>query len=364
MNGDRRYLGEYGSSESKQAYHALIAEWESNGRVLSVSLDELTIAELVARYWVFVEEYYRKPDGTPSPEVAHLRRGLRPVVMLYGATRAADFGPRALKAVREWMVKRRQARRDINRQVGRVRRMFKWAVGEELLRPDVLQALQAIDGLKRGRCAAKETRAIKPVPDAFVDAVRPHVTRQVWAIIELQRLTAARAGELVVLRPVDLDMTGRVWLYRPSDHKNAYRNHDRVIYIGPRAQDVLAPFLAGRALDTYLFSPREAVAETRAANATSCRRLDQLDALQKTERRVRDHYDVASYRRAIARATKVAGVPPWHPHQLRHNAATALRKEFGIEGAQVLLGHKHADITQIYAETNHDKGLAIAQRVG
>ena len=360
----RHYLGTLGSSESKQAYHALIAEWESNRQSLPVPCDELTITELVARYWVFAQEYYRKPDGTTSPEVAHLRRGLRPVAMLYGDARAGDFGPRALKAVRQWMVKRRQARRDINRQVGRIRRMFKWAVGEELLRPDVLQALQAVDGLKRGRCAAKETEAIKPVPDAFVDAVRPHVARQVWAIIELQRLTTARAGELVVLRSVDLDTTGRVWLYRPSDHKNAYRDHDRVIYIGPRAQAVLRPFLADRAVDAYLFSPREAVAEIKAANATTRRRPDQPPNPRKTDRKVRERYDVGSYRRAIARACKVAGGPPWHPHRLRHNAATALRKEFGIEGAQMLLGHKHADVTQIYAETNHDKALAIAQRVG
>src|SRR6476646_5133730 len=40
----------------------------------------------------------------------------------------------------------------------------------------------------------------------------------------------------------------------------------------------------------------------------------------------------------------------WHPHQLRHNAATRFRREFGLDVAQVLLGHKTLAVTQVYAE--------------
>ena len=50
-------------------------------------------------------------------------------------------------------------------------------------------------------------------------------------------------------------------------------------------------------------------------------------------------------------------VPHWHPHQLRHTAATRLRKEFGIELTRVILGHTSAEVTTIYAE--RDIGLAI-----
>lgn len=39
----------------------------------------------------------------------------------------------------------------------------------------------------------------------------------------------------------------------------------------------------------------------------------------------------------------------WHPHQLRHNAATYLRKEFGLETARIILGQRSAAITEIYA---------------
>lgn len=29
----------------------------------------------------------------------------------------------------------------------------------------------------------------------------------------------------------------------------------------------------------------------------------------------------------------------WHPHQLRHNAGTYIRREFGLDVARVILGH-------------------------
>ena len=51
-------------------------------------------------------------------------------------------------------------------------------------------------------------------------------------------------------------------------------------------------------------------------------------------------------------------------HQLRHSAATYLRKEFGLEAAQILPGHARAAVTQIYAEVNHAKALEIAAKIG
>jgi integrase len=54
----------------------------------------------------------------------------------------------------------------------------------------------------------------------------------------------------------------------------------------------------------------------------------------------------------------------WHPHQLRHNAATRLRKEFGLEAAQVILGHKTLAVTEIYAEKNVEAAKKIMGEVG
>jgi integrase len=54
----------------------------------------------------------------------------------------------------------------------------------------------------------------------------------------------------------------------------------------------------------------------------------------------------------------------WHPHQLRHNAATELRKEFGIEAARIILGHRSAAITEVYAEKDEQEAIEAITKVG
>jgi integrase len=77
-----------------------------------------------------------------------------------------------------------------------------------------------------------------------------------------------------------------------------------------------------------------------------------------------DRYTVASYRHAIQVACDKAGVPRWHPHQLRHNAATWLRREFGLEIARVVLGHSSPVVTEMDAEMDRQKAIAVIERVG
>jgi integrase len=57
-------------------------------------------------------------------------------------------------------------------------------------------------------------------------------------------------------------------------------------------------------------------------------------------------------------------VSPWHPNQLRHLRATEARRAFGLEAAQVLLGHSRADVTQIYAEKNEALAAMVAAKIG
>jgi integrase len=49
----------------------------------------------------------------------------------------------------------------------------------------------------------------------------------------------------------------------------------------------------------------------------------------------------------------------WHPNQLRHTHGTEVRRLYGLEAAQVALGHSQANITQVYAE----RDLSLAERV-
>jgi len=329
----------------------------------------MTVKELIARFWLHAETYYRDPDGSVSRELDNIRDALRLVKELFALTPAAKFGPRALRTVRQKMIEAGLCRRNINCRIGRIKRVFRWAASEELIPGEVYHALLSVEGLRRGRCEAKESQPVRPVPDAHVEAIKPFVSRQVWAMIELQRLTGARPGEITIIRPVDVDMKGDIWVYVPAKHKTAIHGHERRIYLGPRAQEVLRPFLHRR-VDAYCFSPVEADAERREVlhdqrkTPLSCGNAPGTNRKENPQRKPGDVYTVSAYRTAIVRACKRAGVPEWHPHQLRHAAATSLRREFGLETARVILGHRSAAVTTMYAEADHQKAVEAMTRVG
>ena len=84
-----------------------------------------------------------------------------------------------------------------------------------------------------------------------------------------------------------------------------------------------------------------------------------------TTRRLGAHYTVESYRRSITRACDAAGVPTWSPNRLRHNAGTRLRREYGIDVAQTILGHRlGSSVTEVYAEANQRRAREVVSKVG
>jgi len=369
LSGRDFYLGPYGTTASRAEYDRLIAEWLANGRRLPVSDDqhEISVVELLVRYLTFAREYYSR-DGKPTSEYVEMQSISKRLKNLYGTKSVIDFGPLSLKAVRQALVDEQHSRAWINRQINRIRRIFKWGVENEIVPAEILQALQAVAPLKKGRSAAREMPPVKPVPEEDVMAVLPFVSLQVAAMIRLQLLTGMRPGEVVLMRPIDIDRTDSVWIYRPSRHKTDYRDQSREVFLGPQCQDILAPFL-DRSPETYCFSPVEAEQARNAARRQSRRtpmtpsqRGRRPKLVQKREKR--DHYDRDSYRRAIEYGIKKANVPHWHPHQLRHSCGTKVRKEFGLDVAQVILGHRTAAITEVYAEVDREKAANVIRKIG
>ena len=84
----------------------------------------------------------------------------------------------------------------------------------------------------------------------------PFLSPHVAAMVTIQRLTGMRTGELVVMRPCDMDTSGDIWIYEPFDPKNRWRGHRKQIPLGPEAQRLLQPFL-DRNPQAFLFSPQE-----------------------------------------------------------------------------------------------------------
>lgn len=393
IDGRDHYLGPHGSAESWDAYHRLIAEWTARQReraespapagITRAASTQLTVVEVIHKYWTFAKTYYVR-DGQPTAELIGMKYSVKPVRELYGRTLASEFGPLALKAVREHLIAQDLCRTEINKRVGRIKRAFKWAVSEELVLASVYHGLLTVVGLRQGRTSVRESKSVKPVPDKDVEATLPFLAPPVRAMVQLQRLTGMRPGEVVQIRSGAIDRSGPVWLYEPENHKNQWRGHHRVVPLGPQAQELLLPFL-DRPDDAFLFSPKEAEQwrrEHRPASSQTDRktpiypcelrareRRKQQRRQRQRKRPPRDHYDRDSYRRAIEYGLKKArkagiAIAHWHPHQLRHTRATELRKQFGIEAAQVSLGHARADVTEVYAEKNIQRAIEIAAQTG
>jgi hypothetical protein len=146
-------------------------------------------------------------------------------------------------------------------------------------------------------------------------------------------------------------MAGDVWRYTPARHKTLYRGHSRVVYLGPKAQAILRPWLRAD-LQAYLFSPAEADEWRRqqrhAARKTpiGCGNRPGTNRVRMLRKQAGDCYTTDSYRGAIdygivrcnrERAKQqLPPIPSWHPHQLRHNHATMVKREHGLEVARVL----------------------------
>jgi integrase len=377
LDGRDHYLGQYGSREAKAEYQRLLAEFLAGGLRAGPAAQDLTINELAARYLKFADGYYLK-NGKPTAEPSKIGLANRPLRKLYGHTSVAEFGPLRLQAVRQSMIDSGSlCRSEINQRISKIVRMFKWAASQELIPSSVSHGLQSVSGLRRGRSGARESPPVKPVPLAFVEAIRPHVSRQVWAMIQLQLLTGARSGEVCQMRTCDIDSKGRVWCYVPESHKTEHHDRQRRIYLGPRAIEAVRPWLRAE-LEAYLFSPAEAMAERRAEQREHRKtpvQPSQRDRRRaKPKRRPGERYETDSYRRAIDYGIKRANeiraergepeIPSWHPHQLRHNAATQLRREFNIDVARAVLGHAAPAITERYAERDEALAVEAMLRVG
>jgi integrase len=342
IDGKDHYLGPYGSTESKDRYRQLVGEWLDRQQLGAVQdATDVRICELAVAYLRHCIGYYRK-GGVVTREYGAIADALKHVRKDFDLERVDLFGPKALKAVRESMVAAGWSRKYVNKQIGRVVRMFKWGVAEQLVRPAVWQALQAVGGLKRGRTNAPEYAPVTPVDEAVVAKTLPFLSAIVADMVQLQRLTGCRPSEICQLRPVDVDRSSDVWRYVVDGHKTEHQGKARVVWLGPQAQAILCKYLL-RAPQSYCFDPRETPNPRRTAG---------------------DRYTKDSYGRAVRRAAERAGVEIWSPNRLRHSAATTIRKEFGLEAAQTVLGHASADVTQVYAERDQQLAANVARMLG
>jgi integrase len=401
-------LGTFGSQKSRERYQRVLATLEQHGGRYPEAQDgqpagDLTVAEVVLDYWRHAENYYRLVDGSPSGELSNLKDTFKALVRLQGDLPALSYGPRALSTFRDhlingtWLtseeIQERKAknrptrlcRRVINQRVNHVKRLFRWAVSQELVRAEAYQGLLTIGDLRKGYAGTFDYAKVPPVTEDQVAKTLPFLPPQVAAMVQLQTLMGARPTEVCLMRwRAITDRDKGVWWYRidPNEiepelkaaarranlHKTAHRETSdgassvKLLPIGPRAQALLTPWLRDNP-DEFLFQPREALVAMRKKKGGKAAKGGNR-AKASPKRSPREHYDRHSYAQAVRRAAQMARVKLWHPHQLKHSCGTTVRGQFGVESSQVYLGHNKMATTEIYAEKNMRQVAEIALKVG
>jgi integrase len=267
IRGRRYYLGKHGTEASHAAYKLKLDElWlkpPAPAPELGIrpgQVDRLTIVDLLFAYRPFAEQHYQK-HGKPTGTFANMAPAMRRLRELYGQSLARHFGPLKFQALRQTWIAERKALKTVNEYAAAVRRVFRWAVKNELIPPGVFEGLRAVEGVRPGRSTARDKIPVPPVADDVIDATLPHLPPLVAAMVRLQRLTGCRPAEVCILRRCDINRgderrSGKreksrplfepdVWEYRPASHKTEHLGHERVIHIGPRAQVILRPYMFG-----------------------------------------------------------------------------------------------------------------------
>lgn len=245
LNGRRVSLGRWGP-EAQAKFDKLLAEWLANGRRLESEVNEggdlLVVDDLCDR---FVQHLQLKHDQAwQANNLTRIKLSHRALRERFGRMDANALSPTKLEEVRHDLIGGgRLCRGEINRRIRDIKRTIRWACSREMLDPKVWMACNSLEGLRAGDYDTRDSKQRQAVPREDVWAVLPRVSTPVAAIIQVLYWSGARPGEILNLRPRDIDRSGKVWVATPATHKNAHRGRDRQLYFGGNAQEVLRPFL-------------------------------------------------------------------------------------------------------------------------
>jgi integrase len=359
-NGNRhqKYFGPWGSAKARDGYARFLRQW-SAGITASKSATERhrpgTVGTLLIAWLDHAKARYVK-FGKQTSEFHCHRAACNVVLDRYEKLPVSEFGLEQLEAVRADMIDlKKWARKTVNNHVARIVMAFGWGVPRKLVPADVHYALQQVEPIAPGKTAAPERVPVRSAPVAHVEAVlvgeylHPDPGRRavLSAMVRVHLFTGMRPNELCAMRPEHLDRTASEWKYTvpPTADKNYHREGDRApIWLGPRAQEVLAPLVAAAEVGkhTIFAFPRQ---RRKSEGPRPVSRLE--------------------YARLIAAACKRANVPAWHPHQLRHNRATELRRLYESNAVAARgIGTTEDVAARIYTDPQEAVDRRIARETG
>jgi integrase len=375
LSGHDFYLGPWNTPQSRAEYDRLVAEWLANGRRLPgtvVTTGSATVTEVILAFDKYAEERY----PASGRELENYRLALRPLRDLYGETAVSSFGPKSLKAVRQRMIDLGWCRTVINRRLGRIKSVFRWAESEELVPASTYHALQTVRGVPKGMPGVKESPPTEPAFWEHAEKIIPFCPRTVGAMLRLQWLTGMRSGEVRVMRTMDIDRADpHCWYYRPGSdagphgvHKNAWRGQDRVVVLGPQAIIEVTPWLRDDDPAACLFQPCQAV-EERNARRRAARQSSRIPSQLARKRKAHPRrppgvmYTATSYAHAVARACASGGVK-FRPYALRHGRKMQVEAAVDLDAARAVLGQRSIHTTQHYGKLDLRRAAEVMIRLG
>lgn len=333
--------GKAGTDAADRKYRRMLLVWRDDPTAPVRDTEGLSVAGLCAAY--------QAAQSYPPGERLQITRAIELLLDLHLDTPCKDFGPLALGAWQRELAGRTKPHRLVGAQqqlvpaplytrsyisklIRIVRMIFKWGVATERITAEQHAALMSVPGLRAGQ--GKPPRRKRIVGDGDFERTVAALPGAARRLVRVLRLTGARPSELFRLKALDLDRSGDVWVFTPGQHKTSEAGRERPIGFGPRAQAALVEGLEGDGSDGYFVHEGGRF------------------------------YNRNSLRQAVHRACRRAKVERWNPYDMRHTRATEVRRRFGLEAAQVLLGHSRADVTQVYAQRDFTLAEKVARETG
>lgn len=356
--------GPYAAPNDVEAEYAKLVKLAADGLLRGATRGGMTMPGLIGEYL--------KSDESPRSR-RQRERYLQLIDLIEGCFEAGppaavDFDVQAFLDFKAWLKGQRADPDDdaspsrwcrdiMNAILTLLRRVLKFGKTRGWCRGDVVGDIRDVAGIRIGD--GRETAPVRPADPGGLRKVLPKLPPPVAALAELQSLTGARAGELLIMRPADVERSGSVWCYRPTSHKGTWRGGVRQIFIGPKGQKILKAALKGVGLEDFVFSPRRAEADRLAAKSAARvtplwpshkARNERIRANPKGGRKPGPRYTTGTYRKALERGCEAAKVAAITPHRLRHLGLTEIRKQFGLEAAAAVAGHRTPGMTGRYTE--------------
>jgi hypothetical protein len=123
----------------------------------------ITINELALAFVKHAAGHYKPNETGVCAELENIKPAIKLLRRPFGHALAKEFGPKKLKITRNMMIAENWWGRVCNRQVNPIRRMFNWAIQEELIPPPIYHGLQAVEPLRRSVTGLRDNPDAKPV---------------------------------------------------------------------------------------------------------------------------------------------------------------------------------------------------------